>query len=163
VAGLAALLQLLHAVRALALCDVVLELWLWLGLECVRSGEVSWAFPSWHRSILTEIYLCHACSYHEVEDGNARLGVRLLGAADADGGLGQRLANLARRGEAGGVRREQGLRHRGPRQLRALSPARGGGGGGIVPPPGHEHRGRNLLDRLRFTYVCETWPAELPC
>jgi hypothetical protein len=26
------------------------------------------------RSILTEIYLCHACSYHEIEDGNARAG-----------------------------------------------------------------------------------------
>jgi hypothetical protein len=23
-------------------------------------------FPSWNRSILTEIYLCHACSYHEI-------------------------------------------------------------------------------------------------
>jgi hypothetical protein len=27
--------------------------------------QVSRAFPSWNRSILTEIYLCHACSYHE--------------------------------------------------------------------------------------------------
>jgi hypothetical protein len=35
---------------------------------------VSRAFPSWNRSVLTEIYLCHACSYHEVEDGNARTG-----------------------------------------------------------------------------------------
>eukprot|EP01047_Picozoa_sp_COSAG01_P028144 COSAG01_NODE_1881_length_8990_cov_36.296142_3_plen_59_part_00 len=25
-------------------------------------------------SILTEIYLCHACSYQEIEDGNARPG-----------------------------------------------------------------------------------------
>ena len=25
------------------------------------------AFPSWKRSILTEIYLCHACFYHEIE------------------------------------------------------------------------------------------------
>jgi hypothetical protein len=32
---------------------------------------VSRAFPSWNRSILTEISLCHACSDHEVEDGNA--------------------------------------------------------------------------------------------
>ena len=31
---------------------------------------VSRAFPSWNRSILTEIYLCHTCSYHEIEDGN---------------------------------------------------------------------------------------------
>jgi hypothetical protein len=37
---------------------------------------VSWASPSWDRSILTEIYLCHACSYHEIEDGNARTGWR---------------------------------------------------------------------------------------
>eukprot|EP01047_Picozoa_sp_COSAG01_P045867 COSAG01_NODE_4258_length_5201_cov_4.634065_6_plen_143_part_00 len=37
---------------------------------------MSRAFPSWTRSILTEIYLCHACSYHEIEDGNARAGER---------------------------------------------------------------------------------------
>eukprot|EP01047_Picozoa_sp_COSAG01_P046042 COSAG01_NODE_4291_length_5167_cov_3.885556_2_plen_188_part_00 len=37
-------------------------------------GVVSRAFPSWNRSILTEIYLCHACSYHEIGDGNARTG-----------------------------------------------------------------------------------------
>jgi hypothetical protein len=35
---------------------------------------VSRAFPSCTRSILTEIYLCRACSYHETEDGNARTG-----------------------------------------------------------------------------------------
>jgi hypothetical protein len=35
---------------------------------------VSRAFSSWNRSILTEIYLCHACAYHEIEDGNARAG-----------------------------------------------------------------------------------------
>jgi hypothetical protein len=38
------------------------------------SLAVSWASPSCVRSILTEIYLCHACSCHEVEDGNARTG-----------------------------------------------------------------------------------------
>jgi hypothetical protein len=31
-------------------------------------------FPSWNRSILTDIYLCHACSYHEIEDGNGAPG-----------------------------------------------------------------------------------------
>jgi hypothetical protein len=36
--------------------------------------NVSRAFPSWKRSILTEIYLCHACSYQEIEDGSARTG-----------------------------------------------------------------------------------------
>jgi clusterin-associated protein 1 len=31
-----------------------------------RDGEVSRPFPSWNRSILTEIYLCHACSCQEI-------------------------------------------------------------------------------------------------
>jgi hypothetical protein len=39
-----------------------------------RCTAVSRAFPSWKQSMLTEIYLCHACSCHEVEDGNARAG-----------------------------------------------------------------------------------------
>jgi hypothetical protein len=39
--------------------------------------EQARAFPYWNRSILTEIYLCHACSYlQEIEDGNARTGSR---------------------------------------------------------------------------------------
>eukprot|EP01047_Picozoa_sp_COSAG01_P101012 COSAG01_NODE_30793_length_609_cov_1.443137_1_plen_61_part_10 len=38
---------------------------------------MSRAFPSWNRSIWTEIHLCHACSYHEIEDGDARTGHRL--------------------------------------------------------------------------------------
>jgi hypothetical protein len=37
-------------------------------------AEVSQAFPSWNWSIWTEIYLWHACSYHKIEDGNARAG-----------------------------------------------------------------------------------------
>eukprot|EP01049_Picozoa_sp_SAG25_P002284 SAG25_NODE_117_length_14819_cov_20.935670_11_plen_74_part_00 len=32
------------------------------------------AFPSCVRSILTEIYLCHACSRHEILSGNAAVG-----------------------------------------------------------------------------------------
>jgi hypothetical protein len=39
-----------------------------------RRRRVSRAFPSWKRSLLTEIYLCHACSDHEIEDGNAWAG-----------------------------------------------------------------------------------------
>jgi hypothetical protein len=31
-----------------------------------RGEEVSWAFPSWNRSILTEIYLCHARSLSRI-------------------------------------------------------------------------------------------------
>jgi hypothetical protein len=31
-----------------------------------RGCSVGRAFSSWNRSILTEIYLCHACSYHEI-------------------------------------------------------------------------------------------------
>jgi hypothetical protein len=34
--------------------------------------HVSRAFPSWNRSILTEIYLCHACSYQEILRRNGR-------------------------------------------------------------------------------------------
>jgi hypothetical protein len=49
---------------------------------------VSRAFPSWKRSILTEIYLCHACSYHEVEDGHAaRTGGAGVPRAGRAGGL----------------------------------------------------------------------------
>jgi hypothetical protein len=39
-----------------------------------RTIFVSRAFPSWNRSMLTEICLCHACSCHETEDGNAPTG-----------------------------------------------------------------------------------------
>jgi hypothetical protein len=38
---------------------------------------VSRPFPSWNRPMLTEIYLWHACSDHEIEDGNGRAGARL--------------------------------------------------------------------------------------
>jgi hypothetical protein len=38
-------------------------------LGAADGGAVSGAFPSWKRSMSTEIYLCHACSCHEVEDG----------------------------------------------------------------------------------------------
>eukprot|EP01047_Picozoa_sp_COSAG01_P009773 COSAG01_NODE_405_length_17466_cov_554.403697_5_plen_76_part_00 len=31
------------------------------------SAQVSRPFPSWKRSILTEMYLCHACSDHEID------------------------------------------------------------------------------------------------
>jgi hypothetical protein len=42
--------------------------------ERAGAQPVSRAFSSWNRSILTEIYPCHACSDHEFEDGNARAG-----------------------------------------------------------------------------------------
>eukprot|EP01047_Picozoa_sp_COSAG01_P064409 COSAG01_NODE_8519_length_2755_cov_8.227410_5_plen_73_part_00 len=42
-------------------------------LDAYGYRTVSRAFPSWNRSILTEIYLCHPCSC-EIEDGNARAG-----------------------------------------------------------------------------------------
>jgi hypothetical protein len=38
--------------------------------------SASRAFPAGKRSILTEIYLCHACSYHDIEDGSASCGAR---------------------------------------------------------------------------------------
>jgi hypothetical protein len=40
-----------------------------------RTGAVSWAFPSWNRFILTEIYLLII----ETEDGNVRAGVDVNG------------------------------------------------------------------------------------
>eukprot|EP01047_Picozoa_sp_COSAG01_P013047 COSAG01_NODE_603_length_14905_cov_12.534648_13_plen_64_part_00 len=36
-------------------------------------------FPSWNRSILTDIYLCHAFSRQDkinIEDGNGRAGIK---------------------------------------------------------------------------------------
>jgi hypothetical protein len=53
-------------------------------------GGVSRAFPSGNRSILTEIYLCHACYYdHDIEDGDAwaerRLGWASRQPREADG------------------------------------------------------------------------------
>eukprot|EP01047_Picozoa_sp_COSAG01_P026883 COSAG01_NODE_1748_length_9329_cov_99.035861_11_plen_286_part_00 len=44
------------------------------GLGGAAPMDVSWEFSSWNRSILTEIHLCHACSDHEIENGNARTG-----------------------------------------------------------------------------------------
>jgi hypothetical protein len=43
-------------------------------------STVSRPFSSWNRPMLTEIYLCHACSYHEIEDGNGRAGRRACAA-----------------------------------------------------------------------------------
>eukprot|EP01047_Picozoa_sp_COSAG01_P029842 COSAG01_NODE_2061_length_8482_cov_6.301925_7_plen_186_part_00 len=40
------------------------------------STIVSRALPSWNRSILAEICLCHACSCHEIEDGNGPVWLR---------------------------------------------------------------------------------------
>jgi hypothetical protein len=36
------------------------------GMVITLDNAVRRAFPSWNRSILTEIYLCHACSCHEI-------------------------------------------------------------------------------------------------
>eukprot|EP01047_Picozoa_sp_COSAG01_P051726 COSAG01_NODE_5367_length_4305_cov_60.283642_3_plen_148_part_00 len=54
--------------------------------DAAGRAVVSRPFPSLNRSILTEIHLCHACSYHEIEDGNARTG----GQQAAAGGRGER-------------------------------------------------------------------------
>jgi hypothetical protein len=58
---------------------------------------VSRAFPSWTRSILTEIYLCHACSDHVSEGGHAGAGhLRRAGLQDSAAARGS--APLARGG-----------------------------------------------------------------
>jgi hypothetical protein len=40
------------------------------GVRRVGVTQVSAPFPAWNRSMLTEIYLCHACSDHESKDEN---------------------------------------------------------------------------------------------
>jgi hypothetical protein len=79
----------------------------------VTRAAVSRAFPSWDRSILTEIYLCHACSYHhEVEDGNP--GQEFLRARDLDGQIpgsdevGRFVSQLQAEEERGGDTAEDG-------------------------------------------------------
>jgi hypothetical protein len=52
----------------------------------VRVEKASRAFPCYTRSILTEIYLFHACYCREIDDGNARAGAgRGQGPAQEDG------------------------------------------------------------------------------
>jgi hypothetical protein len=68
-------------------------------------GCVSRAFPSCARSILAEIYLRHACSCQEIEDGNARTGDRASGLR-CPGAAGQ--AGVRERGGGTGERRQQG-------------------------------------------------------
>jgi|EP01049_Picozoa_sp_SAG25_P011007 hypothetical protein len=50
------------------LLDVAIPKGLWRSLKeaGVLRGDVSRPFPSWNRSILTEISLCHACSCQEI-------------------------------------------------------------------------------------------------
>eukprot|EP01047_Picozoa_sp_COSAG01_P003572 COSAG01_NODE_108_length_25947_cov_25.489593_13_plen_131_part_00 len=48
---------------------------------------VSGAFPSRTTSILTDICRCHACSCHEIEDGDARAGATGARAAGCGGQL----------------------------------------------------------------------------
>jgi hypothetical protein len=60
----------------------------WRCAQNIAGDFVSRAFPSWNRSILTEIYLCHACSYHEIEGGNTRAGLAGRGGRRLDHGYG---------------------------------------------------------------------------
>jgi hypothetical protein len=59
-------------------CVCVWRQTVWAHIKMARRPAmtyiVSAPFPSWNRSILTEIYLCHACSYQEIEDGNGAPG-----------------------------------------------------------------------------------------
>jgi hypothetical protein len=92
---------------------------------------VSRAFLSWTRSILTEIDLCHACSYHEVEDGNARTG--------SVGG------QVALPGTAGQARR-RGRRQARVRGAESLGPSGGGASAGGLRLP-RCHRDPDLCAR----------------
>jgi hypothetical protein len=95
---------------------------------------VSRVFPSWNRSILTEIYLCHACSDHEIEDGNARTGDDTAHGSDVETEQ-QRQRGLSRShiygGSAAAMTRgsaAQTQRHAHVRQLLARGVQRSGGG-----------------------------------
>jgi hypothetical protein len=68
--------------------------------------EVRRPFPSCPWSILAEIYLCHACSDREIEDGHARTAVR---AAHP----GRQAAGLAGPGGRCAARRGRGQRRSG--------------------------------------------------
>jgi hypothetical protein len=48
-------------------------------------GEVSREFPPWDRSILTEIYLCQACSYQEILRMDTPGQVQILDRGDGSG------------------------------------------------------------------------------
>jgi hypothetical protein len=121
-------------------------------------NPVSRAFPSWNWSILTENYLCRACSYHEIEDGNARAG---------DGqARGQRRrqawAERRARGAAGGAR-SLGLRqriHGGPvpvrHPLRVAEPAVSR----LLPDLGEPQPTRALCSRGSLRTPRVVW---LPC
>jgi hypothetical protein len=82
------------------------------------------AFPSCVRSILTDIYLYHACSCHEILSGNA-----------AEGGAGWRGWQHARVCAAGSSRRLHGGR---------ADPAHGREHRPREPPAAHRHRRRGV-------------------
>jgi hypothetical protein len=125
-------------------------------LRCRRRGSssrarpsggrtVSRAFPSWNRSISTEIYLCHACSGHEIEDGSARTGREQLLLAGVPAQSSGSLATYqsARRRAKTYLKTVSSQRSAGqaPLQLsqraqQLLAAAAAGGEGGGAPPGG---------------------------
>jgi hypothetical protein len=133
--------------------------------RAARLVAVSRAFPSCTRSILTEIYLCHACSHHEIVDGNARPGGRPAAAATHA----RRRRRRRRRRGGGGPGRGAGHR------AHALHSA-GGRGGAVhhsahavpLPPQDRTHRQRAVLRRAaagrpRLAGPSNTHLIEAPC
>jgi hypothetical protein len=109
---------------------------------------VSRLFPSWHRSMLTEIYLCHACSCHEIlRRDTAGQAQRGDGALRGGGGPRPGAAGLGLRHRRGGGAADRDgarARARGGARLRL---ARLGGGTAGVPILGSSPLW------LRFPYV----------
>jgi H+/Cl- antiporter ClcA len=102
----------------------------------VMGEAVSAPCPSWNRSTLTEIYLCHASSYHEIEDGNGAPGQALdLHREDAVRRAAPLRAAGHLRAARGGL--DAGWRHAHDR-LSDGDPARDHPGH-PVPPPRHNH------------------------
>jgi hypothetical protein len=88
-----------------------------------NESVVSLGFPSCKRSILTEIYLCHVCSCHEIEDGNACTGLPRLRPGEG-GAQAVQVPGRARRVRplpaGGGLRVCHGARGHGAAVLRGL-------------------------------------------
>jgi hypothetical protein len=111
---------------------------LWQGVVALLQLGVSRAFPSCTWSILAEIDLCHACSYHEIEDGNARTGTRGSVAPLRLGGA----APSAARAMAEEQRQQPTTQARAVAELATNAAAAGGrwNGFGASDPAGTERR-----------------------
>jgi hypothetical protein len=127
------------------------------------------AFPSWNRSILTEIYLCHACSYQEIlrmqTPGQAE---QLACAREERRRLEQQLHTLQQPPPSPGAGAGADNRQRRSSGRRRELSERAGGGGGLVetcmvcckpvPVADYDAHGERCVRRL-IGYVTATAAA----